>query len=451
MSTLAALLRVLQLGRCLALSLLVMGGFAADAAADEAAAQANRQFIQAMQLIRKAGATYDPAEENRLLTEADRLLEDIVTRFPDTDLAVQLITNQFVGDFDFFEFRTRVKSLVCNEQLSTKCFLFRIGTLLPPVETPITAARWDWLSLAVGHHLSGNPQRAKEIIAPFLGAVRRGAAMQASDRDLFVARALALTDQVPLALDLTRKIAECGTRIYNLADIATIAKNRGEKEQAAALAEEARAYAAAKGCTWELGLVARVLYDAGREAEARTLFLNTVENQFSRFKDGRGDCCPPELAVAAADLGDVNLALNILRAVQEENPWTVAAVLVRLARRGEDAVVQAYAEQIQDTETRAETLAELVAAYLKRGERTTAEELLKQINKLVTDDGGRRPLLLAQRAKAERFFYNDERWRQTFQQAITLADHASSFVRRDIGGPLVAVLVRIETGLPLLD
>jgi tetratricopeptide (TPR) repeat protein len=447
---LTGLARWLDLGRSVVLALLVLVSGSA-LAADDGAAQANRQFIQAMQLIRKAGTTYDPAEESRLLTEADRLLEDIVTRFPDTDLAVQLVTNQFVGDFDYFEFRNRVKSLVCNEPASSKCMLFRISGLLPPVETPIASARWDWLSLAVGYHLAGNPARAREIIAPFLAAVRRGAAPQATDRDLFVGRALALTDQIPLALEVTRKIPECGTRVYNLADIALVAKWRGDKEQAAALAEEARAYASAKGCAWENGLVARVLFETGREGEGRTLFLNLVEHQFSRFKDGRGDCCPPELAVAAADMGEVNLALNVLRAVQEENPWTVPAVLGRLCRRGEDAVVQAYAEQIQDVEARTETLAELVDAYLKRGERASAEEMLKQIIRLVGDDGGRRPLMLAYRAKAEHLLYADERWRQTFLQAITVADSASSFVRRDIGGPLVAVLVRIETGQPLLD
>jgi hypothetical protein len=36
-------------------------------------------------------------------------------------------------------------------------------------------------------------------------------------------------------------------------------------------------------------------------------------------------------------------------------------------------------------------------------------------------------------------------------QAISAADRSSAFVRRDIGVPLLAALVRIESGLPMLD
>ncbi|MBI1206343.1 MAG: hypothetical protein GC191_03525 [Azospirillum sp.] len=452
-----ALAWVFAVARAAVLAAVTLWGIAgpvAARAADDAAnatSAANRQFIQAMQLIRKADSTYDAAAEARLLREADRLLADVVTRFPDTDLAVQLITNQFVGDFDYFEFQTRVKGLVCSQPLSSACLLFRIAGLLPPIETPITTARWDWLSLAVAYHRLGDPTRAQEIIAPFLAAVRRSVPPEGTERDLFVARALALTNQIPLALELARQIPDCSTRIYDLTDIAEAALWQGDKQQASDLAEEARSYAAAKNCTWELGLVSQALYDTGREADARTLFLNTIEQQFSKFKESKGDCCPPELAVAAADLGDTNLALSLLRAVQDENPWTIGAVLGRLARRGEIGVVVAYAEQIADLDVRGEAFAELIEAFLGRNDRANAEDIMKQLVKLAGDATGRRPALLAQRAKAEKLIYSGDRWRKTFQQAVTAAESSSSFVRRDIGGPLLAALVRIETGLPLLD
>ncbi|HYH38943.1 MAG TPA: hypothetical protein VD860_12025 [Azospirillum sp.] len=430
------------------------GTWAAEGRAQDANSPANRLFVQAMQLVKQADNTFDTAEESRFLKEADRLLNEIVAKYPDSALAVQLVTNQFVGDFDFYEFRGRIKALVCNEPLASLCFLHRIGELLPPVETPITSARWDWLSLAVAYQQLGDPGRAKEIVSPFVSAVRRGKAADSAGQDLFVARALALMGQAPLALDITRQITDCGTRIYNLGDIGKAAAWRGDAAQAAALAEEAKQYAASHGCSWELGIVVQALLRAGKEAEARTLFLNTVETQFSKFREARelkGDCCPPELAVAAADLGDANLALGMLRNVQDENPWTIPAVLGRLARRGEASAALTYAEQVQDIDVRGEALAELIDASVKRNERANAEQLMRRLTKLVEDSTGKRPGLLAQRAKAEKVLYGEDRWRTTFQQAITAAERASNFVRRDIGAPLLAALVRIETGLPMLD
>lgn len=433
------------------LFLMVAAPMAVASAAAQDPGPANRLFVQAMQLVRQADQTYDTAEEARFLKEADKLLNEIVVKYPDSSLAVQLVTNQFVGDFDFYEFRSRIRALVCNEPLTSLCFLHRIGELLPPVETPITASRWDWLSLAVAYQQIGDSARAKEILAPFVSTVRRGAVAEASSQDLFVARALALMGQTQLALDITRQIADCSTRIYNLADIAKAAAWRGDMALAAALADEAKNYAASRNCSWELGLVAQALLRAGKEAQARTLFLNTVETQFSRFKESQGDCCPPELAVAAADLGDSGLAMGLLRTVQDENPWTIPAVLGRLARRGEAKTAIAYLDEIQDLDTRGEALAELIESTFKKGDPATANELMKRLNKLVDDAAGKRPGLLAQRARSEKIFFNDDRWRRSFQLALNASEKASNFVRRDIGAPLLAALVRIETGLPMLD
>lgn len=420
-------------------------------AAADSQASANRQFIEAMLRIQAADTTFDPREESRLLHEADQILDAIVRDYPESTIAVQLITNQFIGDFDVFEFKNRVRALVCNEPLSTSCFLFRIETLLPPLEQPVTTPRWDWLSLAVAYHHVGAPETAKGIIAPFLGALRRGKVNDGAEQDLFVARALALTGQMDLALRITRGIDDCSTRIYNLADIAEIAAWNGDVRLAGTLADEAKEHAAGKGCSWELGLVVQALLHAGREAEARTLFLNTVEQQFSRFRETRQDCCPAELAVAAADLNEVNVALGLLRTVQEDSPWTVPAVLGRLAGNGETALATAYLEQLQDADQRAEVLSEFVSAALGRGDGAAADEAMARLQALVRDPANRRPSVLIQLARAERRLHGDDRWRATFLAAVNAAERSSAYVRRDIGAPLLAALVGIEAGKPLLD
>ncbi len=322
------------------------------------------------------------------------------------------------------------------------------------MEYPVSTPRWDWLSLAVAHHLNGAADRAREIIAPFVSALRRGAAASSSDaqeQDLFVARALALTGQTDVALQITRSISDCSTRIYNLTDLAEISSWHGEKDLAAALTTEAQKYSQANNCSWDLGLVVQALLRVGREAEARTLFLNTVEQQFSRFRETKQECCPAELAVAAADLGEVNLALGLLRTVHEDSPWTVPAVLGRLQTRGEVALTSAYLEQVQEVDSQAEILAEFIAAAIRRGDPAAVQQWMKRLNQIADVPANRKPTVLAQRAKAEKLVFGDDRWRATMAQAIAAADRSSAFVRRDIGVPLLAALVRIESGLPMLD
>jgi hypothetical protein len=323
--------------------------------------------------------------------------------------------------------------------------------MLPPADAPVSTARWDWLSLAVAYHVMGQSERSKEIIAPFLAAVRRGVAVDSSAQDLFVGRTLSLIGDTAKALEITRAISDCSTRIYNLVDIGKAAKWRGDDNQAKLMAEEARTFAEARKCAWEYGLVVQALHRAGVDDTARTLFKRTVDQQVGDMRNRPDTCCAPELAVAAAEIGEPNLALNLLRAVQDENPWTVPAVLGRLALRGEATLSTTYAEQIPDIDLRGESFAELVAAAMERGDRAGADAVFARLAKLTNDAGGRRPGLLAQRAKAERALYRDEGWRSAFQAALNSAERASNFVRRDIGAPLLAALMRIETGNPMLD
>jgi hypothetical protein len=431
----------------LALALL-MAPSAAWAQIGDQNAQANRQFVQAMQTIRQADQSYDEVEQTKLLQQADALLADIIIRLPESTLAVQLMTNQFIGDFDYVEFKNRLRGLVCADPKSNACLLHRIEALVTPIEYPIAAPRWDWLSLAIAHHQMGDKARVRPIVAPFVQALRTGGAKGDVSPDLFVSRTLALTGEVDRALAITREFQDCATRVYNLSDIVEALVWRGDTAKATEITEEVTEFARTQGCAWELGLVAQSLLHVGLEARARTLFLNTVEEQFSRFKDRQGNCCPPELAVAAGDLGDTNLALGLLRTVQEESPWTIPQVLGRLEARGEKVLTLTYADQLTDTDLKAETYAELIDGALRAKDRGQAETLSARLDKTVTDS--RTPITLVQRARADKLLYSDNRWRGSFQAAISEAERGSG-QRRDIAVPLLAALVEIETGKPMLE
>ncbi|MFN8721801.1 MAG: hypothetical protein ACK5YI_13310, partial [Rhodospirillales bacterium] len=109
--------------------------------------------------------------------------------------------------------------------------------------------------------------------------------------------------------------------------------------------------------------------------------------------------------------------------------------------------------QVQDLDLRAESLFEILAAIRRPADARTADDVYARLRQLTRPDGpgGRRPVALAQRAKAEKLVHGDERWRLTFLAAINAADRGATPPRRDIGVPLTAALVRIETGNPLLD
>jgi hypothetical protein len=421
----------------------------AHAASGDPNAEANRQFVQAIQAVRRADQSYDVLEQAKLLQEAEKLFSDIVRRLPESGLAVQLTTNQFIGDFDYLAFKTKLRGLICADPRSSACLLHRIEGLMTPLEQPIQAPRWDWLSLAIAHYHIGDKERVRPIIAPFVSALRAGGIKNDISQDLFVSRTLALTGEVDLALRLTRDYEDCSTRIYNLSDIAEALLWQKETARAAAAVEEATEFARARNCAWELGLVAQGLLRIGQEDRARALFLNTVEEQFSRFKDRKGDCCPPELAVAAGDLGDPQLALGLLRTVQKDSPWAVAQVLGKLEARGEKPLTFAFAEQVEDQDIKAEALAELIKAAVRINDKPHAQTLAARLDKLATDHP-KAALILAQKAKGERYLHADGRWRSSFQLALSAAEQTAD-PPKDMAVPLLALLVELDIGTPLLE
>ncbi|MBY0428521.1 MAG: hypothetical protein K2Q32_04800 [Alphaproteobacteria bacterium] len=443
------------------------------ALADEPNLQANRTFTEAMQLIRKAGATYDTREAVRLLRGADKSLKKIVTDFPESTIAVQLITNQFIGDFDIMDFRNRIRSLSCERgsyvedflgehgiatatgSTTDACFLYRIETLLPALEHPITTARWDWLSLGVSYHLLGQPDRARDIILPFLNALMTKSKVSDNQESLMLlARAMMLINEKDQSQKISQRISDCSAKLYNLMDMTKQAVWSANSVAAHQYADQARDYVDDNQCSWQKSIVAQALKMTDRENDGKKLYDSIEGDQFTNVKtENRDESTPPELAVAAAAMGEPETALNILRVVMEQNPWTISAVVEELGKRGEFDVTEAFINDLKGLDQKAEALATLVETAVKRNDPKRASAIMAKLNALRASPSvpDQQALILAMRARAEKDLYKDERWRDTMQTALNTADLVEESKRSQVALPLIATLAYIKTGNPLLD
>ncbi len=441
--------------------------------ADEPNLQANRTFTEAMQLIRKAGATYETREAVRLLRGADKSLKKIVNDYPESTIAVQLITNQFIGDFDILDFRNRIRSLSCERgsyvedflgehgiatttgPTTEACFLYRIETLLPAQEHPIATARWDWLSLGVAYHLLGQPDRARDIILPFLNALMTKNKVSDSQESLmFLARAMMLINEKDQAQKISQRISDCSAKLYNLMDMTKQAVWNANAVEARQYADQARDYVEDNQCSWQKSIVAQAMKMTEREAEGKKLYDSIEGEQFNNVKtENRDESAPPELAVAAAAMGEPETALNILRVVMEQNPWTISAVVEQLGKRGEYDVTEAFINDLKELDQKAEALATLVNTAVKRRDSKRATAIIAKLNGLRASPSlpDQQALILAMRARAEKDLYKDDRWRDTMQTALNTADLVDENKRSQVALPLIATLAYIKTGNPLLD
>lgn len=441
--------------------------------ADEPNLQANRTFTEAMQLIRKAGATYDTREAVRLLRGADKSLKKIIAEYPESTIAVQLVTNQFIGDFDILDFRNRIRSLSCERgsyvedflaehgiatstgPATEACFLYRIETLLPALEHPITSARWDWLSLGVAYHHLGQPDRARDIILPFLNALMTKNKISDSQESLMLlARAMMLINEKDQAQKISQRISDCSARLYNLMDMTRQALWNANSVEARQTADQARDYVEDNQCNWQKSIVAQALKLTDRDGEGKKLYDSIEGEQFTGIKtENRDESTPPELAVAAAAMGEPETALNILRVVMDQNPWTIAAAAEELGKRGEFDVTESFVNDLKGLDQKAEALATLVEAAVKRRDVKRATSIMTKLYSLRASPSvpDQQALVLAMRARAEKDLYKDERWRDTIQTALNTADLVEENKRSQVALPLIATLVYIKSGHPLLD
>ena len=448
-------------------------GFSTPAYADDPNQSANRTFTEAIQLIRRAGTTYDTREAVRLLRLSDKLLKKIVADFPESTIAVQLVTNQFIGDFDVMDFRNRIRSLSCERgnyvedflsehgvvtatgPATEACFLYRMETLLTPYEHPITQARWDWISLGVVYHLFGQTERSREIILPFLNAVlMKSKSNDSQDSLLFTARAMMLTGEDEQAVKITQRISDCAARLYTMADMLKLAQWDNKDMEAKTLADDIKTFTEDNQCNWQKGLVVQSLSYTGRGEDAKKMYDVLLQEQFSNVKlEDRAENTPPELALAASVVGDPANAVAILKVVADANPWVVAQAMSELATRGEYEIAENYINELKENARKAEGLVALIEVANRNGDKKRTGHFMSMLSGLRTSPSQPvdQVMVLASKARAEKIVYNDDRWRETMKTALNTADLVEEAKRAQVALPLIATLGFIKSGRPILD
>jgi hypothetical protein len=444
------------------------GGMPAQAAV-EADSQANRLFVEAVQFTRKADNTYDAKESVRLLKGADQILKKIVSNYPQSDIAVRLSTHQLIGDFDIIEFEARVRALSCARgsyvedfladygvasgtgPVTEACFLYRMENLLLPADAPVTQARADWLTVAVGYHLNGQEERARSIILPYMGLLRKsGAGSAAPDSYLMLAKAFAVTGAAEQAQQVAEHISDCSNRLSYMMTSLHIALGKGDAVEAKNLADQVRSYAENNGCEWQMGLAAQALVLTGREHDARMLYDKVAAR---RSNDAFSSNSPPGLAVAASMLDDPQQAISLARGAMDSDPNVAPTVVMNLARRGEYGAAHDFATGNGDLPRKAAMLASLVAGASMRNDSKTAETWMSEVQSLRNDgaQAGEQALVFASIARAEKAFYKDERWRNTFQLALNAAERADDNGRGPLMTGLATTFSQIKVGRAPLD
>ncbi len=430
--------------------------------AADADAEANRLFVEAVQQVGRADTTYDTRESVRLLRNADQLLKKIITRHPQSMIAVQLTTRQMIGDFDVVAFENRVRALACERGNNVQdflsgygitsatgpqtgaCFLYRLENMLPPADLPLTQAHADWLGVAVAYDANGQHARARSMILPFMALLRQaGAGAPGPDSYALLARALRMTGADEQARQVGARIADCDGRLSLMLESLRQLAARDDDAGARDLAIQIRDEAEANHCDWQKGMVVQALSLGGMERDARALYDRIVpQGGMFSARDGT----PPALVLAAAMVDEPQAALRLARDV-EQDPASFVGAITLLARRGDGDVAHELIGASRDTSRKAVALAALIAASPEDDPNRAGwmGELMDLMTGPLQDS--ERAMTLAAKARAEKAMGgSDSRWRRSFQAALRAAERTDESLRAPVIVYLASTLVAIRTG-----
>jgi len=159
---------------------LFLMGFALPALADDIG-EANELLVEAVQLLQSAEGTTDAMERLKLSEEALGNLNEIVERYPSTDLAVKLITGQAIGSISMADVAAETEELrkkseaeavprtwdECQRSPNSRCVVARALDIVVVIEDNWQSTKTLY-EISIAQAMAGDVVGAKKTIAQVL-------------------------------------------------------------------------------------------------------------------------------------------------------------------------------------------------------------------------------------------------------------------------------------------
>ena len=126
-------------------------------------AAANKLFVEAIRLVQKADAEMKPEEQVRLYEQVLKNLDEIVAKYPGSDLTIKLLTGQSIGDFSKAGVQNKLKNDKCLLKPAL-CFLataLAVTKLIPDADDKVD----PFNAIATAYAKMGETGKAKEYLA----------------------------------------------------------------------------------------------------------------------------------------------------------------------------------------------------------------------------------------------------------------------------------------------
>lgn len=352
-------------------------------------AAANQRFVETGQLLKKATLA-TPADAIRLYEQALQHLDHIVATYPTSTLAVQIISDQSIGEVS----RTGIKQSLLKARQEECAHNPRSACILAEaLETAYGISENHYRATAFGEIAeaqvqSGQQGQARTTLATALEAARN---INDSDKGSWpgqramilqgLAPIQAQVGESPIGLEIARSLEDGEMRVTTLCAIAQAQLDAGQKGQAsttlATATETARDIGDHAKRAQAFGALAITQAKAGNTGEANAS-LATALQLAHKIKVGyQRDGALRTIVEAQAKVGDIPAALEVAQDIKDNYLHAlalhaIARVQVAIGKK-DDAdhtlgIAFNFARDIKDRSTQLWTLCDIAIVFAATGD-----------------------------------------------------------------------------------